>query len=225
MEKYLIVAAGGSGTRMKSDIPKQFLLLANKPIILQTIQRFINAIPSINIIVVLPEQHIDQWNQIIRQYHFQHAHHIAIGGNTRTGSIHNGLKLIADKKGLIAIHDAARPLVSTKTILNAINTASVKGNAIPVVPIPESVRQITNDHNCSIDRSELVLVQTPQCFRIEDITKAYQQITPSQSFTDDASVAEAANFQINLTEGNPENIKITHVHDIIIAEALYPTIN
>ena len=225
MEKYLIVAAGGSGTRMKSDIPKQFMLLANKPIILHTIQRFINAIPSINIIVVLPEQYADQWHQIIRQYHFQHKHHIAIGGNTRSESISNGLKLIANKKELVAIHDAARPLVSTKTILNAINTASIKGNAIPVVPITESVRKITNDHNCSIDRSELFLVQTPQCFRIEDITKAYEQIIPSHSFTDDASVAEAANFQINLTEGNPENIKITHAHDIIIAEALYPLIN
>lgn len=225
METYVIIAAGGSGTRMNSEISKQFLLLAGKPVILHTIQQFIKAINRINIIVVLPEQHLSQWDRIIQQYHFYFPHQIAIGGATRTDSIRNGLSCIEGKKGIVAIHDAARPLVSTKTIVNIVQIAIEKGNAIPVVPIPESVRQINDNGNANIDRSKLFLVQTPQCFRIEDITKAYQKINPSQTFTDDASVAENANFKINLTEGNPENIKITQAHDLIIAEALIAQIN
>lgn len=224
METHLIIAAGGSGTRMNSDIPKQFLLLAGKPIILHTIQKFINTINPINLIVVLPEPHISLWNKIIQQYDFTYPHQIAIGGATRTDSIRNGLELLKNKNGIVAIHDAARPLVNTKTIVDAIKTAANKGNAVPTIPIPESVRQITNNSNINIDRSKLLLVQTPQCFRLTDIVKAYQQILPHQSFTDDAGVAEAANFKINLTQGNPENIKITHPHDLIIAEALFPYI-
>ena len=218
MKKFALIVAGGRGSRMGNSIPKQFLVIAGKPIIFWTIEQFLKFDPEIEIVLVLPEDQIGFWEKLRKEYNFNKEIKLAKGGDTRFRSVKNGLNEIVGQ-GIVFIHDGVRPLVSMKTLENCFKTASEKGNALPVSPIVESIRKIEGNESKHVDRSRYLLVQTPQTFRTEIIKKAYLQ--PENSlFTDDASVCEAVGEKINLVSGNPENIKITNPVDLVVAEAL-----
>jgi 2-C-methyl-D-erythritol 4-phosphate cytidylyltransferase len=185
---------------------------------MHTIKRFSELPFKIHIIVVLPKQEIAYWQELVNEHRFNIEHSICTGGEERFFSVKNGLSMIRED-GIVAIHDGVRPLVSHDTIIEAFETAKEKGNAIPCIPAKESARMIENNKNHSIDRNKLRLIQTPQCFKIGLIKKAYQK-DYNKLFTDDASVLEAIGEKINLTPGNIENIKITQKTDLVIAEAL-----
>lgn len=219
MKKFAIIVAGGSGSRMGSEIPKQFLEIHGKPILMHTIQVFCDFDPEIEVILVLPEAQQVFWSNLCLSHSFSVSHRIASGGETRFQSVRNGLKLI-DGQGIVFIHDGVRPLVSRQTIERCFETAMKSGNAIPVLPVSESLRKQEGSENISVDRSLFFNVQTPQTFQTEQIQKAFSQ-NYDPDFTDDASVAEKAGFQISMVEGNRENIKITTSSDLIIAEAFF----
>lgn len=217
MKMFALIMAGGSGTRMKAETPKQFLEIAGLPIIMHTILRFEQFDPEIKIILVLPENHFNLWQQLCKKHNFTKSFKLAKGGETRFHSVKNGLKMI-EEDGIVLIHDAVRPLVSVQTLQNCIDSTIAKGNALPVVPVTDSVRIIENSHSFPADRSKIFLVQTPQTFLSNQIISAYNQATHT-NFTDDATVLESTGNVINLVEGNRENIKITTPADLIIAEA------
>lgn len=218
MQKSVIIVAGGSGKRMGTDVPKQFLLLKSKPVLMHTISCFYNYDNKMEIIVVLPKVHISVWQQLCVEHNFNVKHQIAEGGSERFYSVKNGLEKNIHN-GIVAIHDGVRPLVSKETIARSYNKAAETGAAIPVMPVIESLRKIEGKNSIAVNRSEFVSVQTPQCFNIDLLKKAYQQeFTPS--FTDDASVVEKFGHQVSLVEGNIENIKITSPQDLILAEYL-----
>ncbi len=218
MKKLVIIVAGGSGKRMGAVVPKQFLLLKSKPVLMHTISCFYNYDNEMEIIVVLPKEHINIWNQLCVDYNFTIKHQITEGGSERFYSVKNGLEKI-NYNGIVAIHDGVRPLVSNETIKRCFKKAFETGAAIPVIPIVESLRIVDGDTSKSVNRSEYVSVQTPQCFNIELIKSAYQQDF-SNTFTDDASVVEKFGHQVSLVNGNIENIKITSPQDLILAEYL-----
>ena len=218
MKKYVIIVAGGSGTRMNNAVPKQFILLQGKPILMHTIEKFSSSIPDIHIIVVLNSQLNDEWRLLCKQHHFNIPHTLIGGGETRFHSVKNGLYTVPENS-VVGVHDAARPLVNTDTIINAFKTAEEKGNATPVISLNESIRQVDGETNKAVDRNKYMIIQTPQCFHSSILKKAFEQEYKT-SFTDDASVAETIGVKINLIEGNRENIKITASQDLIIAEVL-----
>ena len=218
MKKFALIVAGGNGSRMGANVPKQFLEIAGKPILLWTVERFIAFDPRIEIILVLPENQFETWQSLCEKFRFNACVKLAKGGKTRFQSVKNGLDEI-HSEGIVFIHDGVRPLVSLTTLENCFKTAQEKGNALPVAPVVESIRKISGSDSKHTDRNEYRLVQTPQTFQAGIIKKAYWQ--PERDFfTDDASVCEAAGHKINLVEGNPENIKITNPIDLRIAEAL-----
>lgn len=217
MEKHVIIVAGGTGKRMQSEIPKQFLNVAGKPVLIHTFERFINYSEDIKIILVLPEPFIDFWKSLCKRFTFEIDHKVVEGGHNRFNSVRNGLKEIHNGS-LVAIHDGVRPLVAKDTLNRVFKKAEESGNAIPAVKINESLRKISNQNSFFVNRREYRLIQTPQCFHAELIKKAYQQ-DYKEEFTDDATVVEAMGIKINLVEGNIENIKITRPGDIKIAEA------
>lgn len=221
MKKYAILVAGGKGLRMGGDIPKQFLPLGGKPVLMRTIEAFVEALPDIQIILVLPSSQQDYWRGLCRQYSFSVPMQIADGGDTRFHSVSNGLALIPEgTAGIVGVHDGVRPFVSSETIRRCYECAEAKGAVVPVVPVVETVRQMLEDgRSKTVSRDEYRLVQTPQTFDVQLLKKAYRQ--PFQPFfTDDASVVEAMGEQICLVEGNRENIKITTPADIRFAEGL-----
>lgn len=218
MKKFALIVAGGSGNRMGGDIPKQFLELSGKPVLMHTMESFYNFDPECILIIVLPEQHRNYWVGLCLKHSFSVRHRIVAGGSTRFHSVQNGLKII-EGKGIVFIHDGVRPLVSLETLNRCFETAQKSGNAIPVLPVTESLRKTVGKQNISVDRSIYFNVQTPQTFRTEQILKAYR-CDYDPAFTDDALVAEKAGFPIFMVEGNPENIKITKPVDLIIAEAI-----
>lgn len=220
MKKYAIIVAGGTGSRMNTHVPKQFLLLHDKPVIIHTLQRFKTFDPHIGIVVVIhPDYRLTLQNSL-STYGFDDVT-VCEGGSTRFHSVKNGLMHISPlSDAIIGVHDAARPLVSKATLERCYTLAHEKGNAIPVLPLSESLRQLTPTSSHSVNRTNYCLVQTPQCFSLQKALPAYQQAY-TESFTDDAAVLEAFGQTIFLTEGNIENIKITHPTDMIIAEALY----
>lgn len=203
---------------MNTDVPKQFIPLQGKPILMQTIEKFAKTVPQINIIVVLAKELNEQWQTLCNKHNFEIPYQLIYGGETRFHSVKNGLEYVP-MNCLVGIHDAARPLVSADTILSAFKTANEKGNAIPAVSISESIREVEGENNNALDRNKFKVIQTPQCFHSNIIKKAFEQ-TYNPLFTDDASVAEAVGEKINIIEGNTENIKITTKEDLIIAEAL-----
>ncbi len=217
MKKFVIIVAGGSGSRMGTEIPKQFLELAGKPVLMHTIQVFCDYDPDCELILVLPEKQWEFWNGFCLKHSFSIVHQVVSGGETRFDSVRNGLKLIQDE-GIVFIHDGVRPLVSPETLERCFKTALKNGNAIPVLPITESLRKSEGKQTISVDRSLYFNVQTPQTFRSEQILEAFRQ-NYDPAFTDDASVVEKAGYSIALVDGNPENIKITSPTDLIIAEA------
>jgi 2-C-methyl-D-erythritol 4-phosphate cytidylyltransferase len=203
---------------MNTDVPKQFLLMAGQPVLMHTIRLFHRFDPAMPLYVTLPENYIPYWEQLCRDHSFTVPHQVVKGGKTRFGSVKNALELISGK-GLVAIHDGVRPLVSFETIRRAFKEAAKSGNAVPVIPVQESIRETGPDGNKEVSRENLRIVQTPQVFRKELIKKAYNS-APHQSFTDDATVLESSGETIHLVEGNVENIKITHLSDLHCAEAL-----
>jgi 2-C-methyl-D-erythritol 4-phosphate cytidylyltransferase len=217
---FAIIVAGGSGSRMQSAVPKQFLPLKGKPVLMHTIEAFYRSIVKPQIIVVLhPSYHAD-WAKLCADHLFDIPHQLADGGETRFHSVKNGLNGIPDDlEALIAVHDAVRPLTSEAIISESYKHAWEYGNAVVAVKSRDSVRLLRNGSSESLLRDEVYLVQTPQTFRSSQIKAAYLQ-PYNQKFTDDASVAEEAGEKINLIEGSYQNIKITFPEDIAIAELL-----
>lgn len=218
MKKYIIIVAGGSGSRMGSVTPKQFLELLGLPILMHTLKKFQQSINDGEIILALPEKEQNTWQALCEKHHFDVPHQIVNGGESRFYSVQNALQKV-NEKSIVAIHDGVRPLVSETVINNCIHSAEKIGAAIPILPIQDSIRKISDNGSEIADRSQFVLVQTPQCFQSDIILKAYQQ-TYQNSFTDDASVVEQLGYNIYLVEGNKENIKITTSEDLKMAEVL-----
>ena len=212
---HVIIVAGGSGTRMGAEIPKQFLHFAGKPILLHTIEKFYATNAAYNLILVLPESHFGAWEEIIQQFNCTIPHQLVKGGNTRVHSVKNGLALVND--GFVAVHDAVRPLVTSNTIINTLEAAFIHGAAIPVIESTDSVRILSENGSLPLVRAMLRNVQTPQCFDASILKQAMLQEF-NQEFTDCASVVQKAGFPIFLSEGNIENIKITTPLDLKIAE-------
>ncbi|MFI5149894.1 MAG: 2-C-methyl-D-erythritol 4-phosphate cytidylyltransferase [Bacteroidia bacterium] len=218
MKRFAIIVGGGSGTRMNTPVPKQFMLLDGKPVLMQTLHKFAEADPAIELIVVLRTDQLDFWIELCKQHTFTVPHQLTDGGETRFQSVRNGLQLIRED-GIIGVHDAARPLVSTKTILTAFKAAEMYGNAVPAIPLQDSIRQIVSGLSIAVDRTKYCAIQTPQCFSASILKKAYEQ-EYKYTFTDDASVVEADGEKIHLIDGNSDNIKITTPRDLIIADAI-----
>lgn len=218
-KRYVIIVAGGSGVRMGGDIPKQFIELCGRPILMRTIEVFSKLPISPKIIIVLPQLQIEKWKILCTEHNFGIKHTVVAGGTERFYSVQNGLQAIDDDDSIVAIHDGVRPLVSSTVIEECYRVAEIKGNAIPVMTPVESVRLIKNDSSIAFPRSNVMLVQTPQVFNTGLIKQCYRQ-PYSINFTDDASVVEARGEKIFTVEGNRENIKITNQSDLLIAEAL-----
>lgn len=219
MKYYAIVVAGGSGSRMQSTVAKQFLLLDGKPVLMHTMAAFAECILAPEIILVLNIDQHKYWEELCSVHNFSIAHQVIKGGMQRFHSVKNGLKAIKGT-GIVAIHDAVRPLVSSKLILKSYQIAEEKGNCIPGVMPTDSVRKMLEDGKSeALSRAELAMIQTPQTFKIELLRKAYQAPFRNE-FTDDASVAEYSGFKINLIEGERENMKITYPEDLEIASIL-----
>ena len=212
---FVIIVAGGKGLRMGGDVPKQFLPINGKPILMHTIEAFRKAINDIQIILVLPADQHDYWQELCKVYHFQSPERIAQGGETRFHSVRNGLSLLPDDAdAVVGVHDGVRPFVSAETIQRCYAAAAEGKAVVPVVPVVETVRQILPDgSSVTRPRDEYRLVQTPQTFPLALLKEAYQQPF-SQAFTDDASVVEAFGKEITMIEGNRENIKITTPSDL-----------
>jgi len=217
---YAVIVAGGSGKRMGTETPKQFLELAGKPVLMHTIERFIEFDSSIEIITVLPENQLRHWVELQKKHSFSIPHTLVKGGTRRFFSVRNGLGFITGP-GLVAIHDGVRPLVKIDTIKRCFDEAAKYGNAIPVIPVSDSLRMISEGGSKHVDRTLFKQVQTPQVFDIDLIKKAYLQDFDPE-FTDDASVVEKAGESIRLVEGNRENVKITTPEDLIIASGFMP---
>ena len=219
-KNYAIIVAGGSGTRMGGTVPKQFLLLKGRPVLMHTIGAFYNSGARPQIIVVLHPDFHDFWEGLCKTHSFNIPHLVVNGGQTRFNSVKGGLDSIKNgEDSLIAVHDAVRPLTSEQIINTSYKYAAEHGNAITAVKSRDSVRQLKNGVSESLTRENIYLVQTPQTFQSSQIKKAYLQ-PYSTEFTDDASVAEAAGFKVHLMEGSYNNIKITFPEDIAIAELL-----
>ena len=217
---YVIIVAGGKGLRMGSDIPKQFLPIAGKPVLMRTLERFRAYSSALQIILVLPEAQQDYWQELCKQYDFKVDYQLANGGQTRFHSVQNGLALVPDDaEGVVGVHDGVRPFPSIDVIRNCYDTARTAKAVIPVIPVVETVRQLKSDGSITVPRDHYRLVQTPQTFDIQ-LLKAANRQPYNDGFTDDASVVESYGHDITLVEGNRENIKITTPYDIVVAEAL-----
>jgi 2-C-methyl-D-erythritol 4-phosphate cytidylyltransferase len=217
---YIIIVAGGKGLRMGSDIPKQFLPVGGKPVLMRTLERFREYAADLQIILVLPEAQQAYWRQLCEQYHFDVEYTLANGGQTRFHSVQNGLAKIPDDAiGVVGVHDGVRPFPSIEVISNCYATARVKKAVIPVIPVVETVRQLDGEQSRTVPRDAYRLVQTPQTFDIQ-LLKAANRQPYNDGFTDDASVVESFGYEITLVEGNRENIKITTPYDLKIAEVL-----
>lgn len=220
MRKFVIIVAGGKGLRMGGDIPKQFLPISGKPILMRTIERFFEYDSQIQVVLVLPQDHFDYWKNLCEEYKFNLPHTLIAGGATRYHSVKNGLMSIAcSENDLVAVHDGVRPFVSVDTIAETFEKASQFGAVIPVIDSVDSLREVVGTKSQARDRSAYKLVQTPQSFTYKVLRQAYD-LDYRDAFTDDASVVEAAGFDVTLVKGNRENIKITTTYDLKIASVL-----
>jgi 2-C-methyl-D-erythritol 4-phosphate cytidylyltransferase len=216
MKYYALIVAGGTGSRMNSSAPKQFLLLDGLPILMHTLRAFHACSLKPEIILVLNIHFQQQWEALCAQYNFDIPHQVVHGGEERFYSVQNGLKGIKGQ-AIVAIHDAVRPLVSSELILASFEYAEAHGNAVVGITPTDSVRRLISEEKTeALDRNKLMLIQTPQTFRIEQLRKAYLQPFRNE-FTDDASVVERAGFPVQVIRGERENIKITFAEDLVIA--------
>jgi 2-C-methyl-D-erythritol 4-phosphate cytidylyltransferase len=212
--------AGGIGSRMKNTVPKQFIEIDGEPVVIKTLRCFLRYNFRIRTIISVHKDYKIYLQDLIKKSEFADADiQVTIGGETRFESVKNGLMLLNHDNAVVAIHDAARPFVALETIKSCFETAASKGNAIPCIHVNESLRKITDGLNETINRDEIRIIQTPQCFLIPEIKKAFEQ-DYNPMFTDDASVLESIGKKINLVEGNLENIKITSPLDLLIAQSL-----
>ncbi len=211
----VIITAGGIGKRMNASLPKQFLLIREKPMLMRTIEQFYHFNPKIQIVLTLPEDWKSYWESLQMEYDFTIPHRVVTGGEERYHSIRNALFFCHGD--IIAVHDGVRPLVSSGTLERCFEAVVEEEAVIPVLPIKESIRRKEGDHTISVPRSEYLTVQTPQCFKKHVLLKAYEQ-TYHEGITDDAGLVEEAGFRITTVEGNPENIKITSPVDLRYAE-------
>ncbi len=218
MQNYLIVVAGGSGLRMGGLIPKQFMLLAGKPVLMHTMELFARFDPDMEQILVLPGTHIAYWQLLCSEFGFVLPHRIEEGGENRFESVRNGLSRLSGN-GLVAVHDGVRPLVSIETVRACFDMATEHGSAVPVVPVVESIRRVSGSESIAEARSSLVAVQTPQVFRLDLLKRGYE-LPYNEHFTDDASVVERLGEKIFLAPGNRENIKLTMPLDFMLAELM-----
>lgn len=217
---FAIIVAGGSGNRMKSALPKQFLLLGGKPILQHTIERFLAYSATLQVILVLPARELATWTSLCDKHNFYPPIHTVIGGSTRFRSVQNGLKKISVNEGLVAVHDGVRPFVTTDIIRRGFETAAETGSAVTCVSVKDSVRIIQSDgSNQAVDRSQYRLMQTPQTFQLPIFRQAFQS-EEQPFFTDCASVVEYAGFPITLIEGSYSNIKLTTPEDLSWAESV-----
>lgn len=216
--KYALIVAGGKGLRMGTDLPKQFLPIGGKPVLMRTLEAFYSYSPEIKLILVLPHSQQAYWQALCAKYGFTLPHFVADGGETRFHSVKNGLALIQED-GLVAVHDGVRPFVSQEVIARCYELAETEKAVVPVVGVVETVRRVGENGSVTVDRDRYKLVQTPQTFDVTLLKKAYGQSYTS-AFTDDASVVEALGVPVCLTEGNRENIKITTPFDLKLAEFL-----
>jgi 2-C-methyl-D-erythritol 4-phosphate cytidylyltransferase len=218
MKKSAIIVAGGTGSRMKGDIPKQFMLLNGKPVILYSIEAFYTYDPDLNIILVIHPDFIGFWEQLCTEHKISIPFKVVAGGETRFHSVKNGLDCI-DNEGFVAIHDAARPLIDAGFVGKLFDEAAIYGSATPGIALTDTIRILENRTSRQLDRSLLRAIQTPQVFKVSELKHAYLQ-TFQPHFTDDASVMQSAGFQLYLTEGLQQNIKITHQIDFGFAELM-----
>jgi len=218
-QHHALILAGGEGKRVGGEVPKQFLPVAGMPIIIRTIKAFLKAIPDINLIVVGASRWNDHYLDLANEWDLPKHHAVVTGGDTRFASVVNGLRALraGASDGVVAVHDAVRPLVTEDLILRAFTEAEAFGSAVPVVEIRESVREVEGDVSSSFSRDRLRLVQTPQCFRLADLIKGYEQ-PHDPTFTDCATVMESAGYKIHLIEGERGNIKITTREDLEFAQ-------
>lgn len=218
MQEYAIIVAGGSGNRMGADIPKQFLVINGLPVLMHTINAFRSYSPKLSIIIVLPADQFALWHELCEKYLFQEEYQLIAGGKTRFDSVRNGLEVVKDDHGLVAVHDGVRPFISRKIISDSFRHASEFGSAVVSVALKDSIRRVnTEGKNIAEDRTTFRLIQTPQTFRLDWMRRAFR--TPFQPyFTDCASVLEFAGYSIQLIEGSYENIKITTPEDLKWAE-------
>lgn len=218
IEKYVLIVAGGKGLRMGKELPKQFLSIGGKPILMHTIECFFRYDPRIHILLVLPEDHQAYWKSLCETYRFGIPHLIADGGESRFHSVRNGLEKVP-RAGLVAVHDGVRPFVSKEVIGNCFEQACKTGAAIPVMPLVESLRICDAESSRAVDRKHYCSVQTPQVFRSDLLKDAYRQPF-RDTYTDDASVVEQYGVPVTLTAGHTENIKITTPFDLAVGELL-----
>ena len=225
---YVIIVAGGKGLRMGGDIPKQFLPIGGRPVLMRTLERFREYSADLQIILVLPEAQQDYWRGLCKEYHFDVEYLLANGGQTRFHSVQNGLALVPDDaEGVVGVHDGVRPFPNIEVIRICYETARTAKAVIPVIPVVETVRKLDltkcqtlcEVESVTVPRGDYRLVQTPQTFDIP-LLKAANLQPYNDGFTDDASVVESYGHSITLVEGNRENIKITTPYDIVVAEAL-----
>lgn len=217
-KRAVIIVAGGSGKRMQSALPKQFMMLGGLPVVAHTINTFSEALPGAEIVVVLPEEHIPLWRNLAARFDIA-VHRCIAGGKERFHSVKNGLDALSEEVEYIAVHDGVRALATKKMILRVQLAAEETGAAIPVTEVVDSYRRVDGSESYIVPRSELRIVQTPQTFSAELLRRAYEQPF-SDKFTDDASVVEALGAKITLVEGERRNIKLTTPEDMLIAERL-----
>lgn len=218
MKKYAVIVAGGNGSRMGGTIPKQFMLLKDKPVLYYTLKAFLDSYEDMQVVLVLPVDYTDMGQEIIDAYFDKERIRITAGGDTRFQSVKNGLALI-DEEAIIFVHDGVRCLASTQLIHRCYEAALETGSAIPAIASRDSVRMVTEDGNDAIDRNLVMLVQTPQTFHSKILIPAFQ-IDYKDKFTDEATVVEAYGLKVSLVEGEENNIKITRPIDLIIAGQL-----
>lgn len=218
---YIIIVAGGKGLRMGGDLPKQFLPIGGRPVLMHTIERFREYSPELGIILVLPHSQQEYWRQLCAKHKFGVEHTVVDGGATRFNSSKNGLAAVPDTAhGVVGIHDGVRPFVSVEVIARCFETARKHGAALPVMPVTDTLRYVADgDGGHNVPRSDYRTVQTPQTFDIQLIKRAFDTDYDDR-FTDDASVAEAAGVKITMVDGNRENIKLTTPYDLKLAEFL-----
>ncbi len=218
MKKYAVIVAGGAGMRMGGSLPKQFLLLKDKPVLYYTIKTFLEAYSDLQVILVLPVDYTDMGQEIIDAWFDKERIRITAGGETRFHSVQNGLSLI-EEESIIFVHDGVRCLLSTDLIHRCYQQAVETGTAIPAIPSKDSIRLLTDEGNEAFDRNKVMLIQTPQTFHSKILIPAFQ-IDYKDKFTDEATVVEAFGMKVSLVEGEERNIKITRPVDIVIAEQL-----
>ena len=218
MKKIALIVAGGNGSRMNNDVPKQFLFLGNKPVLYYSIKAFLEAYDDLEVILVLPEEHIGKGQEIIDGYFDDSKFKITAGGRTRFHSVQNGLSLIKEE-AIVFVHDGVRCLLTSDLVKRCYEAALESGTAVPAVACKDSVRLLTSTGNKVLNRNKVMLVQTPQTFHSKILIPAYQ-IDYKDKFTDEATVVEAFGLKINLIEGEVDNIKITTPTDLHIAELI-----